>query len=660
MELSRAVNQHRDRVFSVVHGQQELPDINSIIRQSWFRCVQEYGLDPSGADQPHIVESDALAEKLEAHRHLLSIAKLEMTSLRQQIAGSGHSILLTDNTGLVLSYVGDPAFNQEATRRGLVEGAVWAERYQGTNGIGTCLAEQVPLIVHHEQHFLSQNLSLTCTAAPIFDPSNNLVAVLDASSEATNAQQHTMALVTMSAKMIENRIFLCMFKNHFVLRFHSRPEFVNILGEGLIAFQSDATILAANGSALFQLDFTSSDELRGRKIDELFDKPLSLLLDHSAQTSLHAIPILELKHSRRFYAIIQTPQPQTRIARSSTKRPARTCEGKASVGSTPGILETLEFGDYQMAQNIRVVRRVFDRDIPIIISGESGTGKGVFAKAVHLSSDRAHKPYVAINCSSIPESLIESELFGYKAGAFTGASRNGSTGKIVQADGGTLFLDEIGDMPLTLQARLLRVLEEKEVIPLGSNTPITVDLRVISATHRNLEQMVRDGTFREDLYYRLQGVKVTLPPLRDRADRGHLVQHLINVESAYEDAVVEVDDAVLERLLSYHWPGNIRQMRNVVRTMIALNESGRITAQDMSQGFFRDLHRLADPPEDTPVGSDEDSAELHNPLRSAEREALLEELEKHRWNVSKAAKSLALSRNTLYRKMKRCHIAPPR
>ena len=200
-----------------------------------------------------------------------------------------------------------------------------------------------------------------------------------------------MALVNMSAKTIENRVFLCMFKNHFIMRFHSRPEFVNTLGEGLIAFQSDGTVLAVNRSALFQMDFKSCETLRTHKIDELFDSPLSTLLHYSTHGSLHAVPIHESRHSRRFFAIVQIPESES-IGQRTTASSA-SCQ-PATKPVTPGVLDTLEFGDSHMAQNIRVARRVLDRDIPIMLSGESGTGKGVFAKAMHLASEHADKPFV--------------------------------------------------------------------------------------------------------------------------------------------------------------------------------------------------------------------------------------------------------------------------
>jgi transcriptional regulator with PAS, ATPase and Fis domain len=227
-----------------------------------------------------------------------------------------------------------------------------------------------------------------------------------------------------------------------------------------------------------------------------------------------------------------------------------------------------------MSRNILVAQRVLDRGIPILVAGESGTGKGVFARALHLASQRAAKPFVAINCASIPESLIESELFGYKAGAFTGASRHGSMGKIVQADGGTLFLDEIGELPLGLQSKLLRVLQDGSFERLGSAQVIRVDVRLIAATNRNLERAVAEGRFREDLFYRLNVFPVLVPPLRERTgDIPALVWTLIGECCERTGrSIRSVPSRDMTRLQAYEWSGNVRELRNAIERALILSE----------------------------------------------------------------------------------------
>ena len=251
-----------------------------------------------------------------------------------------------------------------------------------------------------------------------------------------------------------------------------------------------------------------------------------------------------------------------------------------------------------MQHNLHCAQQLFSKRVPILLQGATGTGKEAFARVLHQAAAWATKPFVAVNCGAIPESLIESELFGYTRGAFTDADRQGRPGKILQSSGGTLFLDEIGDMPLTLQTRLLRVIEEFEIVPLGGDQAVTVDLHVISASHRDIRQMVHDGEFREDLYYRLAGTTLHLPRLRDRADRTELVETLLREETADGDPVRILPDA-LHALLTYHWPGNIRQLRNVLRTAAALCSDNTIRLSNLPQELLDDAAEgmpAADPP----------------------------------------------------------------
>ena len=327
-----------------------------------------------------------------------------------------------------------------------------------------------------------------------------------------------------------------------------------------------------------------------------------------------------------------------------------------------------------MLRNIRCAHRIADTNVSVLIQGPTGSGKEAFAHAIHLASRRGGRPFIAVNCAAIPETLIESELFGYRSGAFTGARREGLRGRIVQSSGGTLFLDEIGDMPLALQSRLLRVLEEREVVPLASESAIPVDLHVLAASHRNLREMIARGAFREDLYYRLNGITLELPALRDRTDKERLIQHALAAETGNgRPAAIERD--ALQRLLVYGWPGNIRELRNVIRTALAICEGGVVRAMDLPREI-----RDGEPPSggdraETMTGrfaaslpescADPDDASGpptlgHNRLQAAERAALVRAIEELHGNMSRVAAELGVSRNTLYRKIKRHGIAPVR
>ena len=352
--------------------------------------------------------------------------------------------------------------------------------------------------------------------------------------------------------------------------------------------------------------------------------------------------------------------------------------GPLPARSLPLTLEELAGEDAQMLRNIRCAHRIADTNVSVLIQGPTGSGKEAFAHAMHLASRRAARPFIAVNCAAIPETLIESELFGYKSGAFTGARREGLRGRIVQSSGGTLFLDEIGDMPLALQSRLLRVLEEREVVPLGSEGAIAVDLHVLAASHRNLREMIARGTFREDLYYRLNGITLELPALCERTDRERLIQHALAAETGNgRPAAIERD--ALQRLLVYSWPGNIRELRNVIRTALAICEGGVVRAMDLPREIREGASRSDERPEmmagpdaqsswmpagtRLPAAADEASEPAippRNRLQAAERAALLRAMEELHGNMSRVAAELGVSRNTLYRKIKRHGIAPIR
>ena len=650
-----SVHSHCTRIREVVHSLVTPTHVPSHITDSWIRCSNEYKLDPALPGELYVVERQELLQRQERLAPVLQAAKSEMATLFQQIAKSDYAIMLTDCEGVLLNYFGDPGFTHAASKSGLMPGAVWSERYQGTNGMGTCLLEQRPMMIHQDDHYLFRNTGLTCAAAPILDWRGKILAVLDASGEAHRVPRHVLDLVNMSVQEIENRIFINEFPGCRLFVFHTRPEFVNTLSKGIIAVDADCKVLAASRNALAQLGIGPGD-IVGQPLDAFFNLSYeSMLRDCQKNSAGHnSVPamVFDARHGRRFFALALSGAAQSKPAVQHFAAGAPEPIAAGVVGAkSKAPLEQLQCGpDLVMEHNIQTALRIVERDVAILLYGETGTGKELFAKAVHLSSKRAQQPYVAINCASIPEALIESELFGYKSGAFTGASKEGQRGKIFQANGGTLFLDEIGDMPMALQARLLRVLEEREVVPLGSETPIKLDIKLISATHCDLPNKIAKGEFREDLYYRIQGLTLTLPPLRERGDRRALIQFVLKQELP-ADVKVTIDDVLMDALERHRWPGNIRQLRNVLRTMVALRNGDVLTVENLPGDFF--IGRPLSDQVTTPPPAPENAL---NPLESAERDALIQELKMSRWNLSKVAKQLKLSRNTLYRKLERLDI----
>lgn len=626
--------------------------LSPAIGGSWRRCALDYALDPARHYSPTIVDAATLADRSNQHAELLQVASAEIDWLYEYIAESGYALILTDASGIVLYEKTDATLANTFRASGLLAGADWSERREGTNGIGTCIAERRPIIVHREEHFRSSHIGLTCFGSPIRDPAGALVAVLDAST--LNARdpragfEHTMALVNMSARLIEKCLFLHHFQRDIVFRFHARPEFVNLQHDGAIALAKDATIIAVDETAVHLLGAASRSELIGRRIDEIFDIRAEEVVEPLRGSRSELQPVRHAQLGRRFFASLDSRAPVTPSAYSSPPPPPRVIRfAAAEAPKSPLTLEELAGEDPLMLRNVRSAHRIATSRVPVMIQGPTGAGKEMFARALHAASDRAGMSFVALNCAAIPESLIESELFGYRSGAFTGARKEGMKGKILQSSGGTLFLDEIGDMPVGLQTRLLRVLEEQEVIPLGTETAIKVDLRVICASHQNLRAMIARGEFREDLYYRLNGITLELPPLALRTDKERLIREFLSAETSdSRPAAIEVD--AFEHLLAYRWPGNVRELRNVIRTALAICDGGVV--------------RLRDLPSEVRDGDAGYSAPVRAPGQpeSAEREELLRTLRECDGNMSRAAERLGVSRNTLYRRCKRLDIAPPR
>ncbi|WP_434766845.1 sigma-54-dependent Fis family transcriptional regulator [Pseudomonas triticicola] len=624
------LSRHARQVLTVTQGKPHLhgPGADPSIARSWLRCLEDYHLDPSVTMAPTVLEHGRVLESRERLQQVLQIAGTEMSSLHQQLSGAGHAVLLTDARGVILNCVTAPAERKIFERAGLWLGADWSEACEGTNGIGTCLVERQALTIHQDEHFRGRHTGLTCSASPVFDPHGELLAVLDVSSArpdvSRQSQFHTMALVNLSAKMIESCYFLRCFDNQWLLRFHLQAESVGLFSEGLLAFDGEGRISAVNQSALNLLGHIRGG-LLGQPVDAFFDCSLDDLLGRASANASASWP-LRTRDGRNLFAIL----------RGESRKPTAIVPTPIAAHA-PG-LSGICLGDEALQVEFRKALRVFERDVPLLINGETGSGKEAFAKAVHQASQRSGNAFVALNCAAIPESLIESELFGYRGGSFTGARKEGMRGKLQQADGGTLFLDEIGDMPLALQTRLLRVLEDRQVVPIGGE-PQAVDVRIISATYRNLLERVEDGSFREDLYYRLNGLEVALPALRERSDKSQLLDFLLAEETGGE--TILIDEPARQALLAFNWPGNVRQLRNVLRTLAALCDGGRVGVEDLPV-MIRQARPVVAP-----------AQIAAQPLDDAERLALLNALEQTRWHMTRTAEQLGISRNTLYRKLRK-------
>jgi transcriptional regulator of acetoin/glycerol metabolism len=513
------------------------------------------------------------------------------------------------------------------------------------------------------------NQFLTCSAAPILDPRGNILGVLDVSGDHRSYHQHTMALVKMSARMIENGWLSDDYRNVMRLHFHSRVEFIGTLMEGILAVAPDGKIVGANRGALEQLGLSGA-ALRMHSLTSLMGTSVNALVDRFRSPLATPAPV-HLASGRQLHLLARFNWPvwtslaeavsTASQARAPSEAPAQTPRSELTPPSAmpaAAALAQLRNGDAQVDAVVEKLRRVINRDIPVLILGETGTGKELLARAIHTDSERGKQPFVAVNCASIPETLIEAELFGYEEGAFTGARRKGAVGKIVQASGGTLFLDEIGDMPVALQAHLLRVLQERQVTPLGSNKSVSVDVAIICATHRNLREMIEKQAFREDLFYRLNGLAVKLPPLRERSDLQALVRRILDRQCAGRR--LQLASEVSELFQHYHWPGNVRQLFNVLRTACVMAAAETvITREHLSDDFLEDaLARLPQapdavaPPVALPVAAVLAEVPSVQRLEDMETDAIRRAVALAGGNISEASKRLGISRNTIYRKLR--------
>ncbi|UTL78997.1 sigma-54-dependent Fis family transcriptional regulator [Pseudomonas putida] len=603
-----------------------------VIAESWYRSINQHHLDPELRHVDNILSATEIRQHQAQHEAYLAIASQGVSGLARRVVDAGFAVLLSDADGITLD-ARLPADPQRYTRSGLIVGARWDESIAGTNGIGTALACGQALTIHRQEHFLAANARLSCSVSPIFDAHNQLLGCLNATclyNDGPKQAQHlTLQLVTLYARLIENSHFRERYRDRLTLALKPRDEFSDLAAEQLLALDEGGRVIGANRAAFL----AHTGKLLGAPVEQLLHADIDQLLDltrggaRGTQLRGQAQPLL-------LDVGLRVPAGY-RLLRATPPMPAR--------AGHPG-LEQLAGQDAQLQQDVRRLRKVLDKDIAILLNGETGTGKEAFARALHQVSQRHAKPFVALNCAAIPESLIESELFGYRAGSFTGASRKGMKGKLEQANGGTLFLDEIGDMPAHLQTRLLRVLAERELVPLGAETPVLLDIQVISATHQDLQAMIGEKRFREDLYYRLCGMRMRLPALRERSDRRELIDALLSGLSA--GSGLRLSAEAHRCLLGHAWPGNVRQLLNALRQAVALAEGGVIELADLPQELLDSA---------APV----QPAALEQQVEDLQARHLLEVLKRERWNMSAAAQALGISRSTLYRKMKRYGIVQP-
>jgi transcriptional regulator of acetoin/glycerol metabolism len=596
-------------------------DLPPEIRSSWLRSIEQ-GFDPDGEPDVQRVEGAALRELQERHAQVVRMARAEMDRLYHATLGSQFALTLGSPCGVVLHARCEESFKPLARARNIIRvGMNWNERFQATNGLGTAARDRRPVLVHGGEHFFRRYATLTCAAAPIFEPEGDVVGILDASSDSCPRPPHTLALVRMSALTIENSLFREYLRGGLILVFHPHEEYHYTLSAGLIAVDEDGAIAGLNRQARVLLEGLPAQS--GARFEELFSEPLETFL-HRLQR--HERTRLEDRAGATYSASVEPSRVpwrrrlQAPVTAGVRRRAPASAQGPDFVADDPRLRAALA----RLAS-------ATGRGLPILVRGETGTGKELLARYAHRLSGRKG-PFVPVNCAALPEGLVEAELYGYADGAFTGARRGGAPGLVNEADGGTLFLDEIGDMPKPMQATLLRLLDDWTVRPVGRATGQRVDVQLITATNRDIEDAVREGQFRRDLLYRLNALEIVLPRLEERSDFAEMVRHLLRDI----DPGLAIDDEAVAMLAARAWPGNARELRHALARCVLLLERPRITCADLAEAGCI----IADERGATVAGG---------ALRQAAARQIETALAAEGGNVAATARRLGVSRTTVYR-----------
>ena len=658
-------------------GQAPAELLGAALARSWQRSHLT-GLPTHGrtAGAPH-ASAAQLARAMERQYELISHARPVMDYMLPHVRATDSLIMLADAQGLLLQSLGDDHFADRAHRVALRPGAQWSEAVRGTNAIGTALAESAPVVIHGGEHYLARNGFLSCSAAPLFDPAGRLRGAIDISGDHRayhpSSLAHTLGLACAAACMVEHRLFETWHAAGLRLRFHAQAEGIGTLGEGLLALADDGLLIGANSHALAALQI-ERDAIGQCSVLQLLGVTAEQLLAWARQAG-RTPQALQRPGGQRLWCrldagrrILQTAQAPGAAAarpgavtadlRDSAASGAAADLATSHAGHAAALprgqdaLAALDSGDAALRGLIQRARRVLDKPIALLIQGESGSGKEVFARAVHASGPRRAGPFVAVNCAALPETLIEAELFGYQGGAFTGARRDGAPGRVREAQGGTLFLDEIGDMPLAMQARLLRVLQDRAVVPLGGGKPVAVDCALVCATHRKLRDAIAAGSFREDLYYRLNGLTLQLPALRERSDLAPLLRQML--ADALPERQAQLAPDLQAAFARHRWPGNLRQLANAVRTACALlgDDESEINWSHLPDDLADDLRQMLAQPASARPRSDAELADAQANLRLQQDHTVRRVLDTCGGNLSETARRLGISRNTLYRKLR--------
>lgn len=608
--------------------------VRELIIDSWKRC-RTLGVDPHGRCAPAIGDAGSVDTLLRANRELLAAAAHTWDLLSPTLAETDIVLVVADARGVVLDVRGNGELVAAAARRGTGPGHDWSEQASGTNALGTAVVLGRPIIVRTAEHYCLAAKMWDCAASPVRDLSDGtLLGILDITSMGNLSDSHALALAVTAAHQIEHTLRSMELARSVRLLNWYRTAAAQWHGHAALLLDARGRVITANEAAQAACPITSLEfEIREHVPHATKRQMIAVLrsiayrgpTDAAARSSTlpwqGGVVIIAASDDRDTSSDLSSPAQQ--------RHPA---------------FKAVITGDRRVMELMRRAERMARANAPILLNGETGSGKELFAQAIHACSTVAAGPFVAINCGTLSKELAASELLGYEAGAFTGASNKGRQGKFEQADGGTLFLDEIGELPLDVQVHLLRVLQDQVVVRLGGNDERRVRVRIIAATHRDLERESDNGRFRADLFFRLKVFSLTLPPLRERRDDIEpLVDRFLGqLQGVYGLGAKTATEELLATLARHSWPGNVRELHGLIESMYILSDRPELTTSDLPDDFMRENHRLAETASEAAVTSRR---------VDLERDTLIEEIAKHGDNMSNVARRLGISRSTLYRKL---------
>ncbi|MFP4557608.1 MAG: sigma-54-dependent Fis family transcriptional regulator [Bacteroidales bacterium] len=635
-----------------------------IIKKSHQRC-EEYGVDKEQVFPSIILKGNEVSTHLAQNEYLLRVASPFIDILYDAVANSGFFILLTDNEGCILRSVGDTEIIQESEKLNMVVGAYMNEKSIGTNAMGTAISENQPIQVTAAEHFISAYHRWTCSAAPIHNSKDEIIGSLNLTGESRLVHPHTLGLVVAAVRAIKNQIIADNTLEKLNETFSYIESIIESVSAGIIAIDINGKIKTINNLAASMLNL--------RK-DIFIDGSVEKILPHWKK-------ILERFKFRESYSDVETTFSVNGIRERYDLSAYPILDSKQNIIGIVLVIKVLQkifnlvnkytgmqahYTFQDIIGNSSEFRQVIDHATQIsgststvLLMGESGTGKELIAQSIHNASPRNNSAFIAVNCGALPKNLIESELFGYEEGAFTGSKKGGHAGKFEFANGGTIFLDEIGEMPLDMQVSLLRVLQEGYVIRIGGTKNIPVNVRVIAATQKNLIDEVKKGTFREDLFYRLSVIPLFIPPLRKRGDdKKTLFHYFLKVKAQkLSKPYPSISNQLMDQIENYDWPGNVRELENYVENIVNFNgtSSFNITNPLNTNETDRNSSLM------NPINGLNNHYNNLDPtsgftLEELEKQTIEDHISMFKGNISKTSRKLGISRTTLYSKIKKYNI----